>query len=250
MHAHRRQDLNRWKKDWPWRSPRLSPTAISSSQATPTARSESSPSAPAYEVRDNGVLIADSTTLTGVTDDIKINIDSTAGAANTVTLDLTGTTVDQVYAKLGNGGPTRSPSPTASAASVVYDGGTGADTVTPHDADQRQRNVKLGNGDNCSHREWHGRQPQCSRRHRSRCRHTRRRPAVTNNLTACLGNGDNTLTVDGSVGGNLQASAGNGADTVTAVRNFGRHEKRFAQPWRRHEQRHGCRLDRRLVEVR
>ena len=42
-----------------------------------------------YEVRDNGVLIADSTTLTGVNDDIKIDIDATAGADNTVTLDLT-----------------------------------------------------------------------------------------------------------------------------------------------------------------
>ena len=34
-----------------------------------------------YEVRDNGALIADSTTLTGANDDIRINIDATAGAS-------------------------------------------------------------------------------------------------------------------------------------------------------------------------
>src|SRR3954464_15691590 len=56
-----------------------------------------------FEVRDNGVLIADSTTLTGVNDDIQIKIDQTAGANNAVTLDLGTQTVDQISANLGNG---------------------------------------------------------------------------------------------------------------------------------------------------
>src|SRR5215212_4239540 len=56
-----------------------------------------------FEVTDNGVLIADSTTLTGVNDDIQINLDPSAGVDNTVTLDLGSQTVDQISAKLGNG---------------------------------------------------------------------------------------------------------------------------------------------------
>ena len=100
-----------------------------------------------YEVRDNGVLIADSTTLTGVTDDIKINIDATAGADNTVTLDLTGQTVDQVYANLGNGANSLQVT-NGNATSFVYAGGSGADTVELNTPVSGNANVKLGNGDN------------------------------------------------------------------------------------------------------
>ena len=85
-----------------------------------------------YEVRDNGALIADSTTgsttLTDVTKDIKIKIDTTAGADNTVTLDLNGQTVNQVSANLGNGANSFTVS-NGTAASLVYQGGSGADTV-------------------------------------------------------------------------------------------------------------------------
>ena len=59
-----------------------------------------------YQVTDNGVLIADETTLTGVTDDIRIDIDEFAGADNSVLLDLsaqTTQTVDRIYADLGDG---------------------------------------------------------------------------------------------------------------------------------------------------
>ena len=74
------------------------------------------------------MLIADSTTLTGVNDDIQIKIDQSAGADNTVTLDLGTQAVDQIYASLGNG--TNSFSVTGgSAASFIYKGGSGDDTV-------------------------------------------------------------------------------------------------------------------------
>src|SRR5215208_2066497 len=75
-----------------------------------------------FEVRDNGVLIADSTTLTGVNDDIEINIDQTAGADNTVTLDLGTQTVDQISANLGNGANSLSVTG-GGANSLVYQGG-------------------------------------------------------------------------------------------------------------------------------
>jgi hypothetical protein len=82
----------------------------------------------AYQVTDNGVVIADSTALTGVTKDIKINIDQTAGADNTVSLDLGGQTVDHVIANLGNGANSLTVS-NGTAASLSYAGGSGADMV-------------------------------------------------------------------------------------------------------------------------
>src|SRR5205085_2577716 len=53
-----------------------------------------------FEVRNNGVLVADSSTLTGINHNVKIDIDQTAGADNTVTLDLGTQAVDKIYADL------------------------------------------------------------------------------------------------------------------------------------------------------
>jgi len=100
-----------------------------------------------FEVRDNGVLIADSTTLTGVNDDIQIKLDQTAGADNTVTLNLGTQTVDQVSANLGNGANTFAVAG-GNAASLNYQGGAGADTVTLTTPFSGNANVRLGNGAN------------------------------------------------------------------------------------------------------
>ncbi len=60
-----------------------------------------------YRVTDNGVVIADETTLTGVNDDIRINLTApssgtaASGTAATVSLDLSAAVVDEVYASLG-----------------------------------------------------------------------------------------------------------------------------------------------------
>src|SRR5436190_7641524 len=50
-----------------------------------------------FEVRDNGALIADSSTLTGVNRNVKIDIDPSAGADNKVTLDLGTQAVEKIY---------------------------------------------------------------------------------------------------------------------------------------------------------
>src|SRR5262245_8956953 len=52
-----------------------------------------------FTVNDNGTT----TTLSGVTRNIKIDIDQTAGADNTVTVDLGTQAIQKIYADLGNG---------------------------------------------------------------------------------------------------------------------------------------------------
>src|SRR5262245_65497758 len=56
----------------------------------------------AFRVTDNGVVIADETTLTGIDDDINIKLEQTIGGTNdTVTVDLsalTDQTIDKIYA--------------------------------------------------------------------------------------------------------------------------------------------------------
>ncbi len=161
----------------------------------------------AYEVHDNGVLIADSTMLTGVTKDIKINIDATAAADNTVTLDLNGQTVNQVNANLGNGANSFTVS-NGTATSLVYQGGTGADTVELDTPITGNAIVKLGNGDNGL--TVNGTLGSLSVRGGSGADTVTlaSTAAVTNGLSACLGDGDNSLTLNGTVGGNLQVSGG------------------------------------------
>src|SRR5262245_52756575 len=61
-------------------------------------------SAGTYRVSDNGVVVADADVLTGVTDDVRIDLEDAAdGAVNSVTLNLGDQSVDAVYAYLGNG---------------------------------------------------------------------------------------------------------------------------------------------------
>ena len=167
-----------------------------------------------YEVRDNGVLIADSTTLTGVTDDIKIHIDSAAGADNTVALDLTGTSVDRIYADLGDGANSLQVS-NGSAARFIYDGGNGADAVTLDTAISGYALVKLGNGDNSF--TLNGTVGHLGIRGGSGVDSVTiaAGASVTGNAGLCLGNGDNTVDIAGSVAKNLFVGAGSGADILT-----------------------------------
>ncbi len=101
----------------------------------------------AFQVTDNGNVVADATTLTGVNDDIRIQIDKTAGADNSVTLDLTNETVDRVYASLGDGdnalqliGGT--------AGSFYFRGGDGVDNVEMGATVTGSAIVRLGDGEN------------------------------------------------------------------------------------------------------
>jgi hypothetical protein len=167
-----------------------------------------------YVVRDAGNIIADETTLTGATDDIRIDIDDTAGADNTVTLDLGTQTVDRIYADLGNGANSLQVS-NGTAAGFVYNGGSGNDTVTLGATVTGYALVSLGNGNNgltvsgtlnnVGVRAGSGADTVTIADGGS----------ITGNAGFCLGNGDNAVNVEGSVGKNLFVGGGRGADTVT-----------------------------------
>jgi hypothetical protein len=84
----------------------------------------------AFRVTDNGVVIADETTLVGVDDDINIKLEETIDGANdTVTVDLAGQTVDKVYADLGDGDNSFELL-AGTASGLTYRGGDGLDSVS------------------------------------------------------------------------------------------------------------------------
>ncbi len=128
----------------------------------------------AYRVTDNGVLIADESTLTGVTDDIHIQLEETiAGTNDTVTIDLGGETVDRIYAQLGDGDNSFELT-NGTAAGITYRGGDGIDSVSLSAAIESRAVVSLGDGRQRSYRErrrrpvgdpWRrGRRSGCDRR--------------------------------------------------------------------------------------
>jgi hypothetical protein len=167
-----------------------------------------------YEVRDDGNLIADNTTLTGATDDIRIDIDDLAGADNMVTLDLGTQTVDRIYAELGNGANSLQVS-NGTAASFVYNGGSGNDAVTLGMTVTGYALVSLGNGDNSL--TVSGTLNNVGVRAGSGTDTVTISDggSITGNAGFCLGNGDNSTTIEGSVGKNLFVGGGKGLDTVT-----------------------------------
>ena len=169
----------------------------------------------AYRVTDNGVVIADETTLQGVTDDIHIKLDSSAlGTNDTVMLDLAGQTVDRVYAALGDGdnsfellgGTVRG---------LVYRGGDGIDSVALSAAIESRAMVSLGDGDNdLAVNEDVGNLAVYGGDDADLVTIA---AVVSRGLHAMLGAGDNSLTLAGTIEGHLLVSARDGVDTVTVA---------------------------------
>ncbi len=115
-------------------------------------------------------------TFEGVTDDIRINLDSgSANADDSVSIDLSANSVaiDRIFAALGGGNNALSFSKGSISGNFVYRGGSGNDSVTV--------------GQDAS---------------------------VAKSAYLALGAGDNSTTIDGSVAGNVLFGAKDGDDSV------------------------------------
>jgi hypothetical protein len=171
----------------------------------------------AYRVTDNGVLIADETTLVGVTDDIHIDLEGTDDGANdTVTVDLGGQAVDRIYAELGDGDNVFEVL-NGTATSLVYRGGDGIDSVSIDATVESRATLTLGDGDNdltvtsaVGNLAIHGGDG-------ADLVAIAESATVSGGITAKLGDGDNSLTLAGDVEGHLLVSARDGADTVSVA---------------------------------
>src|SRR6478672_8909237 len=167
-----------------------------------------------FEVRDNGVLVANSSTLTGVNHDVQIKIDQTAGVDNTVTLDLGTQTVNKVSANLGNGANSFTVTG-GNASSLNYQGGSGADTVSLTTPISGNAKVRLGDGANSLTVNGNVGGLDVKGGSDADTVTVAAGATIAHNLFAELGAGDNSFTLDGAVIGNLYVRGGSGADTVS-----------------------------------
>ena len=190
-----------------------------------------------FQVSDNGVVVSGSTPLTGV-NNIQIKIDQTAGADNTVSLDLGTASVNNVYANLGNGGNTFSITG-GTAKTVTYQGGTGADDVTLTTPVTNYANVRLGDGANSLTVNGNVGNLGVKGGSDKDAVTIASTASIAHNVFASLGAGDNTFDLDGSVTGHVLVKAGEGADTVTLADVSSVGKSVWALPRRR--QQHGQR---------
>lgn len=150
-------------------------------------------SATQYEVTDNGQSVA---VLDGVTDDIRVRLDATAGADNAVDIDLNGQSVDQISVRLGDGTNSLKLEG-GTARSLYYRGGAGADSVSLSDTATIDRTFAalLGGGDN--QLDVNGQ--------------------VGGNLLVLAGSGADLVSIgpDAQVGGSVGAALGDGANQFT-----------------------------------
>jgi hypothetical protein len=171
----------------------------------------------AYRVTDNGVLIADETTLTGVTDDIHIKLEeSIDGTNDVVTVDLGAQAIDRVYAQLGDGDNTFQIL-NGTASGLVYRGGDGIDSVSIDATIESRATVTLGDGDNdlavnaaVGNLAIHGGDG-------ADLVAISEAATVSRSVMANLGDGDNSLTVASEVDGNVRYDGGDGNDTVALL---------------------------------
>jgi hypothetical protein len=167
----------------------------------------------AYQVTDNGVVVADA--LAGVTDDICIALDdANEGAGNTVTLDLGDQAVDAVYANLGHGANSFA-FVAGAAASLAYRGGGGADVVTLGGAIAGRAQLKLGGGNNAVTVSGTVGKLAVDARNGDDAVTIAATATIADNFFARLGGGSNTVTHNGRVDGNFRVLTANADDTVT-----------------------------------
>ena len=99
-----------------------------------------------FSVTDDGVSLG---TFNNVTNDIRVDLDRTGSSSDdTVTLNLSGATVDKVYAKLGNGENSLEVNEGTITKSLIFRGGNGDDSLSVSSEVQKAVYAAMGQGDN------------------------------------------------------------------------------------------------------
>ena len=168
-----------------------------------------------YQISDNGVVIE---TIDGVTDDVRIEVDSDGAAADDhVTLDLAGQAVDRVMVELGDGDNTFIVQGGTVSGGLRYRGGDGNDElqIAADAVVQSSARARMGNGDNQVLVEGMvGR----SLTVRAGVGEDRVEIAVgarvDGRVYASLGDGTNQVTHGGAIGRDLRVRGGVDDDTV------------------------------------
>jgi hypothetical protein len=170
-----------------------------------------------FRVTDNGVVIADETTLQGVTDDIRIRLDTDAEDNNdVVTIDLAGQSVDRVYANLGDGDNSFELTG-GTAHGLVYRGGDDNDGVALGGTIESRALVSLGDGDNDLMVTGEvGSLAVCGGDGADMVA-IAATAILSRSVSTKLGGGDNSFTHNGTIEGRLLVSARDGADTVSVA---------------------------------
>ena len=166
-----------------------------------------------FEVSEGGVIIADSSELQGVTDDIRISLEETTSGTNDyVSLDLGDETVDRVYADLG-GGDNSLLVTGGSATRFVYRGGDGVDNVQIDTTVDTKAWLRLGDGDNSL--TVHGDVGALyARAGDGTDTVVFSETSTSGRASVRLGDGNNQLTHSGTMDGRLNVRAGDGDDIV------------------------------------
>ncbi|MEM8945360.1 MAG: hypothetical protein AAGD11_09265 [Planctomycetota bacterium] len=171
-----------------------------------------------YQVSEGGVVIADSSELQGVTDDIRISLEETIEATNdNVTIDLGEEVVDRIYADLGEGDNSLTVTG-GSARSFFYRGGDGADDVQLSTTIDSWAWVRLRDGDDTLTVDGDiGRLYVAAGGGDDMVFLTD--TSTLDYASLRLGNGDNEVVHSGSIDGRLRVAAGDGDDIVTIDEN-------------------------------
>ena len=167
-----------------------------------------------YEVYEAGVLVADSTQLQDVTDDIRVALEETPDGTNDkVSIELGDQTVDRIYADLGDGDNSLVLTG-GSAASIVYRGGDGVDDIQLDTAIDEIAWFVLGDGTNTlTVNGIVGR--LCARGGSDADTIVFSDTAAIERVSLQLRDGSNEVTHSGTVDGSFQVITGEGDDTVT-----------------------------------
>ena len=167
-----------------------------------------------FEVYEDGVLVADSTQLQDVTDDIRISLEATTeDADDNVTIDLGNEAVDRVYADLGDGDNSLVLIG-GSAVSLVYRGGDGVDDIQLDTAIEEIAWFVLGDGANTL--TVNGEVGKLTARGGGDTDTVVfSETATVERASLRLGDGGNGVTLSGTVGGPFQILTGEGDDAVT-----------------------------------